>query len=132
MPKERQKECPNCKGTNKKCHYLTDAKICTKGKSKGKAKGKAIGKAISQKTLDKRELYDELLGDYHTDYLNEMRNRQLRYSVDKKTGEITKIEQTGRTTSFERYLSLIGQKNLASYYRRHFKDDLDNFNFKDL
>lgn len=119
MPKERKKECPNCKGTNKKCHYLTDAKICTKGK------------AISKATEEKRERYDVLLGNRHTDYLNKMRNNQIKEQIDKETGEILTIDGLGKVTSFERYLSLIGEKNLASFLRRNYKDRLKEFNFKD-
>lgn len=123
MPKERKKECPNCKGTNKKCHYLIDAKICTKGKS--------VGKAISKRTIEKREKYDSMLGDFHSDYLNEMRNNQIKRKIDKETGEIITADEIGKTTSFERYLSLIGKKNLASYFRRNYKGRLEEFNFKD-
>ena len=58
MARPRQKECPNCKGTNEKCKYLINGRKCAKGLAKGKAVGKAKGKAVSKATIEKREKND--------------------------------------------------------------------------
>lgn len=131
MARPRQKECPNCKGTNEKCKYLITGRKCVKGLAKGKAVGKAKGKAISKATIEKREKNDELLGDLRTDYLNEMRTAQIYTLVDDETGEIFSKESMAKVYSFERWLSINGHKTLATWLRRHYKN-LEQFNFKDF
>lgn len=113
MPKKRAEVCPNCNGTNEKCKYLTTGRKCRKGNAKGKAKGKAV----SDKTIEKRYKNDSLLGNLHTDYLNEMRNNQIKTVIDEETGEIFTAEKTNRTVSFERWLSLKEEKTLAMWLR---------------
>lgn len=131
MARPRQKECPNCKGTNEKCKYLINGRKCVKGLAKGKAIGKAKGKAVSKATIEKREKNDELLGDLRTDYLNEMRTAQIYTLIDDETGEIFSKESTAKVYSFERWLSINGYKTLATWLRRHYKN-LEQFNFKDF
>lgn len=131
MARPRQKECPNCKGTNEKCKYLITGRKCVKGLAKGKAVGKAKGKAISKATIEKREKNDELLGDLRTDYLNEMRTAQIYTLIDDETGEIFTKESMAKVYSFERWLSINGHKTLATWLRRHYKN-LEKFNFKDF
>lgn len=131
MARPRQKECPNCKGTNEKCKYLINGRKCSKGLAKGKAVGKAKGKAISKTTIEKREKNDELLGDLRTDYLNEMRTAQIYTLIDDETGEIFTKESMAKVYSFERWLSINGHKTLATWLRRHYKN-LEQFNFKDF
>lgn len=127
MARPRQKECPNCKGTNEKCKYLVNGRKCAKGKAVGKAKGKAV----SEKTIEKREEYDSIIGDLHTDYLNEMRNKQIRKVYDEQTGEVLKVDQTGKVYSFERWLNINDNGKYASWIRRHYKD-IASFNFYDI
>lgn len=131
MARPRQKECPNCKGTNEKCKYLITGRKCVKGLAKGKAIGKAKGKAVSKATIEKREKNDELLGDLRTDYLNEMRVAQIYTLIDDETGEIFSKESMAKVYSFERWLSINGHKTLATWLRRHYKN-LEQFNFKDF
>ena len=131
MARPRQKECPNCKGTNEKCKYLITGRKCVKGLAKGKAVGKAKGKAVSKSTIEKREKNDELLGDLRTDYLNEMRTAQIYTLIDDETGEIFTKESMAKVYSFERWLSIKGHKTLATWLRRHYKN-LEQFNFKDF
>lgn len=126
MPRKRQEFCPNCKGTNEKCKYLINGKICTKGKNKGKAIGKAKGKAISDKTLDKRAEYDSLLGNYHTEYKNAMYNNALFTWYE--NGKLFSTEHVGKIYSFERYLNNKGEKTLASWARDNYKERLQYFN----
>lgn len=128
MPRKRQKFCPNCKGTNKKCKYLINSRICEKGKAIGKAKGKAI----SQATIDKRDNYDSQLGDLHTDYLNDMANRQIKVIYDDENGEKKVLSRNNNVYSFERWLNLKGHKKLAMWFRRNFTNHLEDFNFKDF
>lgn len=127
MPKKRAEVCPNCNGANEKCKYLITGRKCEVGKAKGKAKGKAI----SQATIDKRENYDVLLGDLHTDYLNDMRDKQIKSLIDEETGELFVKEVSGKTVSFERWLSLNNEKKLATWLRRHV-EDMEKLNFKDF
>lgn len=127
MSRPRQKECPNCHGTNEKCKYLINARKCAKGKAVGKAKGKAV----SNKTIEKREEYDSIIGDLHTDYLNEMRKKQIRKIYDEQTGEIITVDSTGKVYSFERWLKINGNGKYASWIRRHYKD-ISSFNFYDM
>lgn len=127
MARPRKKKCPNCEGTNEKCKYLVNGRKCSKGKAVGKAKGKAV----SEKTIKKREEYDSIIGDLHTDYLNEMRNKQIRKVYDEQTGEVLKVDQTGKVYSFERWLNLNGNGKYATWIRRHYKD-ISSFNFYDI
>lgn len=131
MARPRQKECPNCKGTNEKCKYLITGRKCVKGLAKGKAVGKAKGKAVSKSTIEKREKNDEILGDLRTDYLNEMRTAQIYTLIDNETGEIFTKESMAKVYSFERWLSIKGHKTLATWLRRNYKN-LEQFNFKDF
>lgn len=126
MARKKLTECSNCHGTEPKCKFKKTGRPCRIGKAKGKAKGKAI----SQKTIDKRDAYDSLLGDLHTDYLNHMRNKQIKTIVDEETGEIIAKETFGKVYSFERYLKLRGEHTLASWFRYNYKD-IDSFNFND-
>lgn len=123
MAKPKPTFCKNC-GEGVECKtFNRTGKACRKGKAKGKA--------ISQKTIDKRDAYDSLLGDLNTDYLNNMRDRQIKRVVDEETGEILGVDTgIGKIFSFERYLNLIGEKTLASYYRYHYADRTDEFDFK--
>lgn len=123
MARPKQKECPNCKGTNEKCKYLITGRKCSKGLAKGKA--------VSDGTKEKREAYDILLGNLHTDYLNDMRNKQIKSLIDEETGELFVKEVSGRTVSFERWLSLNNEKTLATWLRRHV-EDMEALNFKDF
>lgn len=123
MPRQKQAICTNCNGENEKCKYLETGRKCRKGKAKGKA--------VSQATIDKRDNYDSLLGNLHTDYLNSMRNRQIRKFVDKETGEIVKYEHNGKVNGFVRYLNQRGETKLASWFRRNYKSQ-EEFNFKDF
>ena len=127
MPRKKQENCSNCKGTNPKCNYLTNGRKCRKGQAIGKAKGKAI----SEKTKLKRELYDAQLGDLHTDYLNEMANRQIKAFKDEETGKINHVNKKIKLVSFEKWLTNNGHKNLSAFFRRHYQP-LEDFNFKDL
>lgn len=130
MARPKLKECSNCHGKEEKCKFKVTGRPCRIGKAKGKAVGKAKGKAISQKTLDKRDEYDSRIGDLHTDYLNHMRNKQIKTIVDEETGEIIAKETFGKVYSFERYLKLRGEHTLASWFRYNYKD-IDSFNFND-
>lgn len=123
MARPRQKECTNCHGTNEKCHYLIDGIKCRKGKAKGKA--------VSEKTIEKRDNYDSIIGDLHTDYLNEMRDKQIRKIYNEETGEILKLDTTGKVYSFERWLNLNGNGKYATWIRRNYKD-ISSFNFYDI
>lgn len=102
------------------------------GKAIGKAKGKAVGKAISQETIDKRDDYDSLLGDLHTDYLNFMAQKQITVIYDIENGEKKVLSRNNKVYSFERWLTMNGHKTLASWFRRNFKGRLEKFNFKDF
>ncbi len=123
MAKPKPTFCKNC-GEGVECKtFNRTGKACRKGKAKGKA--------ISQKTIDKREAYDSLLGDLNTDYLNNMRDRQIKRVIDEDTGEILGVDTgIGKIFSFERFLNLIGEKTLASYYRYHYSDRTEEFDFK--
>lgn len=123
MARPKQKECPNCKGTNEKCKYLITGRKCSKGLAKGKA--------VSDETKEKRKAYDTVLGNLHTDYLNDMRNKQIKALIDEETGELFVKEVSGRTVSFERWLSLNNEKKLATWLRRHV-EDMEALNFKDF
>ena len=63
MARPKQEFCSNCNGENPKCKYKETGRKCRVGKAKGKAKGKAI----SKETIEKRDNYDSLLGDFQTD-----------------------------------------------------------------
>lgn len=123
MAKPKPTFCKNC-GEGVECKtFNRTGKACRKGKAKGKS--------VSQKTLEKREAYDSLLGDLNTDYLNNMRDRQIKRVIDEDTGEILGVDTgIGKVFSFERYLNLIGEKTLASYYRYHYSDRTEEFDFK--
>lgn len=123
MAKPKPTFCKNC-GEGVECKtFNRTGKACRKGKAKGKA--------VSQKTIDKRDAYDSLLGDLNTDYLNNMRDRQIKRVIDEDTGEILGVDTgIGKVFSFERYLNIIGEKTLASYYRYHYSDRTDEFDFK--
>ena len=126
MARPKQEFCSNCNGENPKCKYKETGRKCRIGKAKGKAKGKAI----SQKTIDKRDNYDSLLGDFHTDYLNYMYNRSFRYSINKETNKVEYEQKFYTVYSFERYLHNINQKSLASWARRKYGENMKNFNTK--
>ena len=134
MARPKQKFCSNCNGENPKCKYKENSRKCRVGKAKGKAigkaKGKAVGKAISQETIDKRDNYDSLLGDLHTDYLNFMYDRSLRQSINKETNKVESGRKSYTVYSFERYLNNNNQKALASWARRKYGDNIKNFNTK--
>lgn len=124
MPKKRLSECPVCKGQNKKCKYLINGRKCSYGLAKGKA--------ISKETIEKREKYDIQIGNLHTDYLNDMRNRQISAHVEPETGEIIGyIEIGAKYVSFERWLNMNEHKNVAKHLRTHYKK-LKTFNFDDF
>lgn len=123
MARKKLTECSNCHGTEPKCKFKQTRRPCRIGKAKGKA--------VSQRTIDKRDAYDSLLGDLNTDYLNNMRDRQIKRVIDEDTGEILGVDTgIGKVFSFERYLNLIGEKTLASYYRYHYADRTEEFDFK--
>ena len=126
MARPKQKFCSNCNGENPKCKYKENSRKCRVGKAKGKAKGKAI----SQKTIDKRENYDSLIGDLHTDYLNYMYDKAFRYSKNTETNKVEYARKSYTVYSFERYLHKINQKALASWARRKYGDNMKNFNTK--
>lgn len=130
MARPKQKFCSNCNGENPKCKYKENSRKCRVGKAKGKAIGKAKGKAISQKTIDKRENYDSLIGDLHTDYLNYMYDKAFRYSKNTETNKVEYARKSYTVYSFERYLHKINQKALASWARRKYGDNMKNFNTK--
>ena len=122
MAKPKPAFCKNC-GKNKECKtFNKTGKACRKGK--------AIGKAISQKTIDKRDNYDSLLGDLHTDYLNFMYDRSFNYSMNTETNKVDYRPKPYTVYSFERYLNNINQKSLASWARRKYGDNMKNFNTK--
>ena len=152
MAKPKPTFCKNC-GENKECKtFNKTGKACRKGKAVGKAvgkaigqakgkaigkaigkaKGKAVGKAISQETIDKRDYYDSLLGDLHTDYLNFMAQKQITVIYDIENGEKKVLSRNNKVYSFERWLTMNGHKTLASWFRRNFKGSLEKFNFKDF
>lgn len=120
MPKKRQEFCPNCQGTNEKCKYLINGRKC--------AKGKAKGKAISDETIEKRERYDSLLGDFHTDYLNLMYNNSMK--AERLNRETQSNYYYENIYSFERYLNLNGEKTLASWARKNLGNKLKSLNVK--
>lgn len=126
MARPKQDFCSNCNGENPKCKYKETGRKCRVGK----AKGKAIGKAISKETIEKREKNDQLLGDFHTDYLNFMYDRAFKYSIDKETGKVEYERKFHTVYSFERYLNNINQKTLASWARRKYGENMKNFNVK--
>ena len=124
MAKPKPTFCKNC-GENKECKtFNKTGKACRKGKAKGKA--------ISQKTIDKRDNYDSLLGDLHTDYLNFMAQRQIKVIYDDENGEKKVLSRNNKVYSFERWLNMNGHKTLAMWFRRNFKGHLEEFNFKDF
>ena len=148
MAKPKPTFCKNC-GEDKECKtFNKTGKACRKGKAVGKAigqakgkaigkaigkaKGKAVGKAISQETIDKRDYYDSLLGDLHTDYLNFMAQKQITVIYDIENGEKKVLSRNNKVYSFERWLTMNGHKTLASWFRRNFKGRLEKFNFKDF
>ena len=122
MARPKQKFCSNCNGENPKCKYKENSRKCRIGKAKGKA--------ISQKTIDKRDNYDSLMGDLHTDYLNFMYDRSFIYSINTETNKVEYGRKTYAVYSFERYLHNINQKALASWARRKYGDNMKNFNAK--
>ena len=128
MARPRQEFCSNCNGENQKCKYKDTGRKCRIGK----AKGKAVGKAISQETIDKRDDYDSLLGDLHTDYLNFMAQKQITVIYDTENGEKRVLSRNNKVYSFERWLTMNDHKTLASWFRRNFKGRLEKFNFKDF
>jgi len=134
MARPKQEFCSNCNGENQKCKYKDTGRKCRIGKAVGKAKGKAVGKAkgkaISQKTIDKRDKYDSLLGDLHTDYLNYMYDRAFSYSINEETNKVDCRRKPYKVYSFERYLHNNNQKALASWARRKYGDNMKNFNAK--
>ena len=136
MAKPKPTFCKNC-GENKECKtFNKTGKACRKGKAIGKAigkaKGKAKGKAISQKTIEKRDNYDSLLGDLHTDYLNFMANKQITVIYDGENGEKKVLSRNNKVYSFERWMNMNGHKTLAIWFRRNFEGSLERFNFKDF
>lgn len=120
MAKPKPTYCKNC-GEGVECKtFNRTGKACRKGKAKGKA--------VSETTIEKRERYDSLIGDHHTDYLNKMRDKQIAKAVDPETGEIYGLDRgIGKVYSFERYLNMIGEKTLASYFRYNYpnREDFD-------
>ena len=124
MARPKQKFCSNCNGENPKCKYKENSRKCRIGKAKGKA--------ISKETIDKRDNYDSLLGDLHTDYLNFMANKQITVIYDDENGEKKVLSRNNKVYSFERWLTINGHKTLASWFRRNFKGRLEKFNFKDF
>ena len=134
MARPKQEFCSNCNGENPKCKYKETGRKCRVGKAKGKAKGKAIGKAkgkaISKETIEKRDNYDSLLGDFQTDYLNFMFDRAFKYSINKETNKVEYEQKFYTVYSFERYLNNINQKSLASWARRKYGENMKNFNTK--
>lgn len=124
MAKPKPTFCKNC-GENKECKtFNKTGKACRKGKAKGKA--------ISQKTIDKRDNYDSLIGDLHTDYLNFMSQKQIKVIYDDENGEKKVLSRNNKVYSFERWLNMNGHKTLAMWFRRNFKGSLEEFNFKDF
>lgn len=126
MARPKQEFCSNCNGENPKCKYKETGRKCRVGKAKGKAKGKAI----SKETIEKRENYDSLLGDFQTDYLNFMYDRAFKYSINKETNKVEYEQKFHTVYSFERYLNNINQKSLASWARRKYGENMKNFNTK--
>ena len=124
MARPKQEFCSNCNGENPKCKYKENSRKCRIGKAKGKA--------ISKETIDKRDNYDSLLGDLHTDYLNFMANKQITVIYDDENGEKKVLSRNNKVYSFERWLTINGHKTLASWFRRNFKGRLEKFNFKDF
>ena len=122
MARPKQKFCSNCNGENPKCKYKENSRKCRVGKAKGKA--------ISQKTIDKRENYDSLIGDLHTDYLNYMYDKAFRYSINTETNKVEYARKPYTVYSFERYLHNINQKALANWARRKYGNNMKNFNTK--
>lgn len=120
----KQKECTNCHGENEKCHYLETGRKCRIGQAKGKAKGKAI----SQATIVKRDNYDSQIGDLHTDYINYMENKRITTLYVEETGEKKVLYRKTKIYSFERWLNMNGNKKLASWLRRNYKD-LESLNY---
>ena len=126
MARPKQEFCSNCNGENPKCKYKESGRKCRVGKAKGKAKGKAI----SKETIEKRDNYDSLLGDLHTDYLNFMYDRAFKYSINKETNKVEYEQKFYTVYSFERYLNNINQKSLSSWARRKYGENMKNFNTK--
>ena len=124
MARPKQKFCSNCNGENPKCKYKENSRKCRVGKAKGKA--------ISQKTIEKRDNYDSLLGDLHTDYLNFMANKQITVIYDDENGEKKVLSRNNKVYSFERWMNMNGHKTLAIWFRRNFEGSLERFNFKDF
>ena len=89
-------------------------------------------KRVSQETIDKRDDYDSLLGDLHTDYLNFMAQKQITVIYDIENGEKRVLSRNNKVYSFERWLNMNGHKTLAMWFRRNFKGSLEKFNFKDF
>lgn len=130
MARPKQEFCSNCNGENSKCKYKETGRKCRVGKAKGKAIGKAKGKSISKETIEKREKNDQLLGDFHTDYLNFMYDKAFKYSINKETNRVEYEQKFHTVYSFERYLNNINQKSLASWARRKYGENMKNFNTK--
>lgn len=127
MARPRAEVCSNCNGQNPKCHYATGGRKCRVGQAKGKAKGKAVSEA----TKEKRDKYDEIIGDLHTDYLNAMRDREIRQEIALGKEHVERYGVNFKCISFERWLNTKGYRKEASYLRRTYKD-LSKFNFKDF
>ena len=96
MARPKQEFCSNCNGENPKCKYKETGRKCRVGKAKGKA--------ISKETIEKRDNYDSLLGDFQTDYLNFMYDRGFKYSINKETNKVEYEQKFHTVYSFERYL----------------------------
>ena len=122
MARPKQEFCSNCNGENPKCKYKETGRKCRIGKAKGKA--------ISKETIEKRDNYDSLLGDFQTDYLNFMYDRAFKYSINKETNKVEYEQKFYTVYSFERYLNNINQKSLASWARRKYGENMKNFNTK--
>ena len=122
MARPKQEFCSNCNGENQKCKYKETGRKCRIGKAKGKA--------ISKETIEKRDNYDSLLGDFQTDYLNFMYDRAFKYSMNKETNKVEYEQKFYTVYSFERYLHNINQKSLASWARRKYGENMKNFNTK--
>lgn len=100
----KEKNCPNCGGSNPKCKYLEKGgRACRKGKGKGKA---------NQKQLSKADDYDSLIGDYFTDYKIELDDQIIQW--EKKILDPENI----KVYSFYRYLRTKSEA-LAGFYLRN-------------
>lgn len=105
LARPKQGQCGNCHGSNAKCKYLTTGRKCRKGQN-------------NKKQLEKESLYDGVIGDYFTDYKNELDAQLILYELKRLQPKDLKY------FSFYRYLKL--QDNaLSQYFYRNY--DLDNF-----